>query len=92
MTIDEKYIDKLCLPNIKKVKDGVYRFKCVLCSLSEPNPNKWKGYLYLKGTLIITVVIDVITGVPSRTLLRNIIQTCSRNMNQKLLRMCSPHI
>ena len=49
MTIDEKYIDKLCLPNIKKVKDGVYRFKCVLCSLSEPNPNKWKGYLYLKG-------------------------------------------
>ena len=33
----------------KKVKDGVYRFKCVLCSLSEPNPNKWKGYLSLKG-------------------------------------------
>ena len=49
MTIDEKYIDKLCLPNIKKVKDGVYRFKCVFCSLNEPNPNKWKGYLYLKG-------------------------------------------
>ena len=49
MTLEEKYIDKLCLPNIKKVKDGVYRVKCVLCSLSEPNPNKWKGYLYLKG-------------------------------------------
>ena len=49
MTIDEKYIEKLCLPNISKVKDGVYRFRCVFCSLSEPNPNKWKGYLYLKG-------------------------------------------
>ena len=49
MTIDEKYIDKLCLPNISKVKDGVYRFRCVFCSLSEKNPNKWKGYLYLKG-------------------------------------------
>ena len=49
MTIDEKYIQKLCLPNISKVKDGVYRFRCVFCSLSETNPNKWKGYLYLKG-------------------------------------------
>ena len=43
MTIDEKYIDKLCLPNISKVKDGVYRFRCVFCSLNETNPNKWKG-------------------------------------------------
>jgi hypothetical protein len=49
MTIDEKYIDKLCLPNIRKVKDGVYRFQFVFCSLSETNPNKWKGYLYQKG-------------------------------------------
>ena len=49
MTIDEKYIDKLCLPNISKVKDGVYRFRCVYCSLIETNPKKWKGYLYLKG-------------------------------------------
>ena len=49
MSIDEKYIDKLCLPNISKVKDGVYRFRCVFCNLSETNPNKWKGYLYLKG-------------------------------------------
>ena len=49
MTIDEKYIEKLCLPNIKKVRDGVYRFRCVFCSLSETNPKKWKGYLYLKG-------------------------------------------
>ena len=49
MTIDEKYIEKLCLPNIRKVKDGVYRFRCVFCSLSETNPKKWKGYLYLKG-------------------------------------------
>ena len=49
MTIDEKYIEKLCLPNISKVKDGVYKFRCVFCSLSETNPKKWKGYLYLKG-------------------------------------------
>ena len=49
MTLDEKYIDKLCLPNIRKVRDGVYRFRCVFCSLSETNPKKWKGYLYLKG-------------------------------------------
>ena len=49
MTIDEKYIDNLCLPNINKVRDGVYRFRCVFCGLNETNPNKWKGYLYLKG-------------------------------------------
>ena len=49
MTLDEKYIDKLCLPNIKKVKDGVYRFRCIYCSLDETTPKKWKGYLYLKG-------------------------------------------
>ena len=46
MTIDEKYIEKLCLPNISKVKDGVYRFRCVFCGLNETNPNKWKGYSY----------------------------------------------
>ena len=49
ITIDEKYIEKLCLPNIRKVRVGVYRFRCVFCSLSETNPNKWKGYLYLKS-------------------------------------------
>ena len=49
MTIDEKYIEKLCLPNIRKVRDGVYRFRCIYCSLGETNPKKWKGYLYLKG-------------------------------------------
>ena len=49
MTLDEKYIEKLCLPNIKKVKDGVYRFRCIYCSLDETTPKKWKGYLYLKG-------------------------------------------
>ena len=48
MTLDEKYIEKLCLPNIRKVRDGVYRFRCVYCSLNETNPNKRKGYLYLK--------------------------------------------
>jgi len=51
MTLDEKYIEKLSpsLPNFRKVKDGVYRFRCIFCSLSETNPKKWKGYLYLKG-------------------------------------------
>ena len=56
MKIDEKYIDKLCLPNIKKVKDGVYRFDCVFCENSKTNNKKWSrrtnvslGYLYLKG-------------------------------------------
>ena len=49
MTLDEKYIEKLCLPNIRKVRDGVYRFRNVFCSLNETNPNKRKGYLYLKG-------------------------------------------
>jgi len=49
MTLDEKYIEKLSpsLPNFRKVKDGVYRFRCIFCSLSETNPKKWKGYLYL---------------------------------------------
>ena len=49
MTLDEKYIEKLCLPNIRKVRHGVYRFRCIFCSLSETNPKKWKGYLYLKS-------------------------------------------
>ena len=51
MTLDEKYIEKLSpsLPNFRKVKDGVYRFRCIFCSLSKTNPNKWKGYLYLKS-------------------------------------------
>ena len=51
MTLDEKYIEKLSpsLPNFRKVKDGVYRFRCIFCSLSETNPKKWKGYLYLKS-------------------------------------------
>ena len=58
MTLDEKYIEKLSpsLPNFRKVKDGVYRFDCVFCEnsktnnkLNETNPNKWKGYLYLKS-------------------------------------------
>ena len=51
MTLDEKYIEKLSssLPNFRKVKDGVYRFRCVYCSLDETNPKKWKGYLYLKS-------------------------------------------
>ena len=56
MTIDEKYIGKLFLPNIRKVKDGVYRFDCVFCAISKTSNKKWSrkthvslGYLYLKG-------------------------------------------
>ena len=56
MTIDEKYIGKLFLPNIRKVKDGVYRFDYVFCANSKTSNKKWSrkthvslGYLYLKG-------------------------------------------
>ena len=51
MNIDEKYIDKLSpsLPKLQKVKDGVYRMRCIYCGNGETNPNKFKGYLYEKG-------------------------------------------
>ena len=49
MTLDEKYIDKLRLQNISKVREGLYRMRCIFCSNCETNPNKFKGYLYLKG-------------------------------------------
>ena len=41
MTIDEKYIGKLFLPNIRKVKDGVYRFDCFFCANSKTSNKKW---------------------------------------------------
>ena len=47
MTTDEKYIEKLCLPNFEKVKYGVYKFRCVFCGDSKKNPNKRSGYFYL---------------------------------------------
>ena len=46
---NEEYIQKLApsLPNFEKVKDGVYKFRCVFCGDSNKNPNKRSGYFYL---------------------------------------------
>ena len=46
---NEEYIQKLApsLPNFEKVKDGVYKFRCVFCGDSEKNPNKRSGYFYI---------------------------------------------
>jgi hypothetical protein len=46
---NEEYIQKLApsLPRFEKVKDGVYKFRCVFCGDSEKNPNKRSGYFYL---------------------------------------------
>ena len=46
---NEEYIQKLApsLPNFEKVKDGVYKFRCVFCGDSKKNPNKRSGYFYL---------------------------------------------
>ena len=49
MTLDEKYIDKLRLQNISKVREGLYRMRCIFCGNGENNPNKVKSYFYLKG-------------------------------------------
>ena len=48
---DEEYIQKLApsLPKFEKVRDGVYKFRCVFCGDSKTNPNKRRGYFYLKG-------------------------------------------
>ena len=48
---NEEYIQKLApfLPKFEKVKDGVYKFRCVFCGDSKKNPNKRRGYFYLKG-------------------------------------------
>ena len=45
---DEEYIQKLApfLPKFEKVKDGVYKFRCVFCGDSKTNPNKRSGYFY----------------------------------------------
>jgi len=39
---NEEYIQKLApsLPKFEKVKDGVYKFRCVYCGDSRKNPNK----------------------------------------------------
>ena len=46
---NEEYIQKLAgsLPKFEKVKDGVYKFRCVFCGDSSKNPNKRSGYFYL---------------------------------------------
>ena len=46
---NEEYIQKLApsLPKFEKVKDGVYKFRCVFCGDSRKNPNKRSGYFYL---------------------------------------------
>ena len=46
---NEEYIQKLAgsLPRFKKVKDGVYKFRCVFCGDSKNNPNKRSGYFYI---------------------------------------------
>ena len=38
---NEEYIHKLAasLPKFEKVKDGVYKFRCVFCGDSKKNPN-----------------------------------------------------
>ena len=49
MTLDEKYIDKLRLQNISKVREGLYRMGFIFCGNGATNSNKFKGYFYLKG-------------------------------------------
>ena len=46
---NEEYIQKLApsLPKFEKVKDGVYKFRCVFCGDSKKNPNKRSGYFYI---------------------------------------------
>ena len=46
---NEEYIQKLApfLPKFEKVKDGVYKFRCVFYGDSKKNPNKRSGYFYL---------------------------------------------
>ena len=52
MEKNEEYIQKLApsLPKFEKVKDGVYKFRCVFCGDSKKNPNKRSGYFYLINT------------------------------------------
>ena len=46
---NEEYIQKLAqyLPKFEKVKDGVYKFRCVFCGDGKKNPNKRSVYFYL---------------------------------------------
>jgi len=48
MYIDEKYIDLLSpqLNKFKKVKSGLYNFRCPFCGDSKKNKNRARGYLY----------------------------------------------
>jgi len=46
--IDVKYINLIStrLDKFKKVKDGLYNFRCPVCGDSKKNKNKTRGYLY----------------------------------------------
>ena len=46
--IDVKYINLIStrLEKFKKVKDGLYNFRCPVCGDSKKNKNKTRGYLY----------------------------------------------
>ena len=62
---NEEYIQKLAasLPKFEKVKDGVYKFRCVFCGDSKKNPNKRSGYFYIITTHRIIVVSSATTEV-----------------------------
>ena len=51
MNKEEEIIEKLApsLPKFGKVREGVYQFRCIYCGDSRKNPNKRRGYLFLKG-------------------------------------------
>lgn len=51
--IDEEYINRLSfrLPMFKRVKQGVYNFRCPLCGDSKKSQSKARGYFYTNKTL-----------------------------------------
>ena len=47
---NEEYIQKtstIPFQSLRRLKDGVYKFRCVFCGDSKKNPNKRSGYFYL---------------------------------------------
>ena len=46
--IDQKYIMMISsrLQKFKKIKSGLYNFRCNICGDSQKNRNKARGYLY----------------------------------------------
>ena len=51
---EEEIIEKIApsLSKFGKVREGVYQFRCIYCGDSRKNPNKRRGYLYLKEELL----------------------------------------